>query len=92
LEPQPDSRSIADAERKASLALTPRERDVLGLLAMGGTGEDIGRALGIAPRTVRAHTDALRRKLGVSRRRYIAITYRERTGIDPIERPPLGRS
>lgn len=44
----------SDATRKLTM-LTPRERDVLRLLADGMRNEEIGRELGIAPDTVRAH-------------------------------------
>ena len=40
--------------------------------------------LGISPRTAKAHSDALRQKLGVPRRRQIPAAYRARTGDDPL--------
>ena len=38
----------------------------------------------ISPRTVKAHCDVLRQKLGVSRRRQIPVAYRLLTGVDPL--------
>ena len=39
----------------------------------------------ISPRTAKAHSDALRQKLGVSRRRQIPAAYRIKTGEDPLQ-------
>jgi DNA-binding CsgD family transcriptional regulator len=44
--------------------LTPRERIVLTQLTSGGTGKEVGRALGISPRTVEFHRSNIMRKLG----------------------------
>lgn len=49
----------------APIALTPRETEVLDLIARGLTAKLIARQLGISPNTVRAHRDNLRRKLCV---------------------------
>jgi DNA-binding NarL/FixJ family response regulator len=48
--------------------LTPRERQILGLLAEGHTMQRIGTRLGISPRTVEAHVAKVYRKLGVRTR------------------------
>jgi DNA-binding NarL/FixJ family response regulator len=45
--------------------LTEREREVLALLATGLTVQQVGRRLGISPRTVETHVTKLYRKLGV---------------------------
>jgi DNA-binding NarL/FixJ family response regulator len=58
---------------EAAAALTNRERDVLSLLADGRTVKQIGRVLGISPRTVERHVSNLYRKLDV-RSRVQAIT------------------
>jgi two-component system response regulator DesR len=64
--------AMADALiRSASqheLGLTPRERDVLRLLADGHSNESIGRALFISPDTARTQLSAAMAKLGVSTR------------------------
>jgi DNA-binding NarL/FixJ family response regulator len=49
-------------------ALTPREHDVLVLVAEGMTIRQMGRRLGISPRTVERHVSMLYRKLGVGTR------------------------
>jgi DNA-binding NarL/FixJ family response regulator len=48
--------------------LTPRERQILELLAEGFTMQQIGRRLGISPRTVETHVAKLYRKLEVRTR------------------------
>lgn len=64
--------------------LSHRQRQVLLLLATGLTDEEIGPQLGISPRTARAHVEALKRKLGVARRREIPSAYHRLTGKDPF--------
>ena len=49
-------------------ALTPREREILELLAEGLTMQQIGRRLGISARTVETHVAKLYRKLSVRTR------------------------
>jgi PAS domain S-box-containing protein len=48
--------------------LSPREREVLGLLARGLTGEQIADRLVLSPETVRTHIRNAREKLGASTR------------------------
>jgi predicted ATPase/DNA-binding CsgD family transcriptional regulator len=48
--------------------LSPRELEVLVLLAGGGTDKAIGRRLGITERTARFHANAIMQKLGVRTR------------------------
>lgn len=47
------------------VALSPREREVVRLIAGGQTSKEIGRALAISPRTVDTYRDRLRDKLGL---------------------------
>jgi LuxR family maltose regulon positive regulatory protein len=65
-------------------AITERQREVVELIALGCANEEIAERLGISPRTAKAHADALRQKLGVSRRRQIPAAYRALTGRDPL--------
>jgi ATP/maltotriose-dependent transcriptional regulator MalT len=67
-------------------AITARQREVVELIAAGCSNEEIGSRLGISARTAKAHTDALRQKLGVPRRRQIPMAYRTLTGDDPLAR------
>lgn len=52
----------------ASLGLTPREVEVLGLLASGQANKEIARAMGVSPNTVKTHLARLYEKLGVASR------------------------
>jgi DNA-binding CsgD family transcriptional regulator len=65
-------------------SITPRQREVIRLIAEGLSNEELGQELGISPRTAKAHCDVLRQKLGVSRRRQIPLAYRLLTGDDPL--------
>jgi len=66
--------------------LTPRQKQVVELIAAGCSNEEVGERLGISPRTAKAHCDVLRQKLGVARRRQIPLAYRELTGDDPLSK------
>ena len=58
--------------------LTPRERQVLVLLANGASQAEIADELVISSRTVAAHIDHILQKLGVhSRAQAVAVAYRE---------------
>ena len=61
-------------------ALTERQRQVARALERGLSAEEIAAELGIAPRTVKAHCDSLRRTLGVPKRRLIVPAYRHLEG------------
>jgi DNA-binding NarL/FixJ family response regulator len=62
VEPQPDRDT-----------LTPRELDVLRLLARGFANKVIARELGIADRTVKTHVSSILAKLGVTDRTQAAL-------------------
>ena len=53
--------------------LTPREREVLGLLAEGRSNRSIAAELGISEGTVKAHVKAVLRKLGAESRVAAAV-------------------
>jgi DNA-binding NarL/FixJ family response regulator len=59
--------------------LTPREREVLGLLADGARNSEIARQLGMTEKTVRNHVSAILMKLQVPDRTAAAIKARDRT-------------
>jgi DNA-binding NarL/FixJ family response regulator len=58
----------AEAEAAVEGLLTPREREVLALLAAGATNPEIAKQLLLSPHTVKEHTSVLYRKLGVRNR------------------------
>jgi len=64
----------------ASVELTPRERDVLKLLASGISTASIAERLGISPRTVRNHVYNILNKLNVHSR-LEAVTYSITNGL-----------
>jgi ATP/maltotriose-dependent transcriptional regulator MalT len=70
--------------RQHPLEITERQREVISLIAAGCSNDEVAARLGISPRTVKAHSDVLRQKLGVKRRRQIPIAYRLLTGEDPL--------
>lgn len=55
-------------DRTAKLDLTPREAEVLGLLARGRSNREIAFELGIGARTVEGHVSSILAKLGVRSR------------------------
>jgi DNA-binding NarL/FixJ family response regulator len=64
----------------ASPALSPREREVLDLLARGSTNREIAAALHLSPHTIHEHTSSLYRKLDV-RNRAEAVQRASRLGL-----------
>jgi DNA-binding NarL/FixJ family response regulator len=64
----------------APLGLSEREREVLDLIAEGATNPQIGARLFLSPHTVKEHTSALYRKLGV-RNRAEAVQQAQRRGL-----------
>ena len=63
--------------RPRSPTLTPREREVLDLLADGARNSEIARQLGMTDKTVRNHVSAILMKLQVPDRTAAAIKARE---------------
>jgi DNA-binding NarL/FixJ family response regulator len=61
-------------------ALTERERQILRLLASGGTNRHIARSLSISEKTVKTHLNNIFRKLNVTRRLQ-AVLYAMRAGL-----------
>jgi DNA-binding NarL/FixJ family response regulator len=66
------------------IRLSRRQCQVMSLLAEGMTDEKIGENLGISARTARAHVEALKQKLGVTRRREVPGVFHRITGADPF--------
>ncbi|MGV9901957.1 response regulator transcription factor [Streptomyces sp. NPDC003388] len=63
----------APGDTDAITDLTPREREVLLLLSRAASNRDIGRALGIAERTVKAHLSSIKMKISVNSRTEAAL-------------------
>ena len=68
-------------ERVAEEALTPREMEVLRLVAQGLTNYQVARQLGLSVRTVEAHLTHVYAKLGVSSRTEAALLAQRRGWI-----------
>jgi DNA-binding NarL/FixJ family response regulator len=68
LDPTAAAGLIAQRRTTREHRLTPREREVLRLLADGNTNERIGEALSISPQTVRTHVQKAMEKLGAQTR------------------------
>jgi DNA-binding CsgD family transcriptional regulator len=64
-------------ERRQMPRLTPREREILDLVAEGRTNADIAGRLWVSPGTVRKHLDNVYAKLGVHTRTAAAAFVRE---------------
>ncbi|MFE9910755.1 response regulator [Streptomyces clavifer] len=74
--------SQAVAARRRVEALTPRERDVLGLLAKGATNADIANQLTMRESTVKTHVSRILAALDVTNRVQAALLTRD-AGLTP---------
>jgi NarL family two-component system response regulator LiaR len=74
----PESRSFAlDAGKLKELGITPREHEILGLIAEGLSNREIGERLFVSENTVKTHSSRLFDKLGVNRRVQAVVKGRE---------------
>jgi DNA-binding NarL/FixJ family response regulator len=80
LAPRAAAELLADRRaRPATVELTPREREVLGLVVDGLANKQIARRLGISEKTVKGHLTNLFQRIGVADRTQAAL-WAERTG------------
>jgi DNA-binding NarL/FixJ family response regulator len=68
----------ASPARGGGEALTPREREVLALVAQGLSNKEIARNLGISPGTAKVHVERIISKMGVADRTQAAVRAVER--------------
>jgi two-component system response regulator DesR len=71
---------FARDDQAGALGLTDREREVLEQMGSGSTNPEIAAALHLSPHTVKEHTSAVYRKLGV-RNRTQAVQKAQRLGL-----------
>lgn len=66
--PEPPEEFERNDEAMGYLGITPREHEVLELLARGHSNREIAETLFVSPNTVKSHLSSLYAKLEVSRR------------------------
>ena len=71
---------FAPGPEENEVALSPREREVVTHISHGSTNAEIAQALFLSPHTVKEHTSAIYRKLGV-RNRAEAVKAAQRQGL-----------
>jgi two-component system nitrate/nitrite response regulator NarL len=71
--PQPSLEPRSSSASPTSPTLTPRERDIVRILARGASNKDIARELDLAESTVKIHVRNVLRKLNLSSRVQIAV-------------------
>jgi NarL family two-component system response regulator LiaR len=68
-----DEYATAGGGRESTDNLTPREREVVGLIARGLSNKRIALELGISEKTVKAHVSSILAKLGLTDRTQVAL-------------------
>ncbi len=63
-----DGPFVLDGSRLKELGITPREHEILGLIAEGLSNREIGERLFVSENTIKTHSSRLFEKLGVNRR------------------------
>ena len=83
--PRRASSPLPDAARRAGV--TPREHEVLLLVAVGASNAEVAARLHLSPRTVETHVARLLQKTGVSRRGLLAQWLAVEVGGGQVEGP-----
>jgi DNA-binding NarL/FixJ family response regulator len=78
----PAAEFVRDEARLAALEITPRELEILGLVAEGLSNREIGERLFVSENTVKTHCSRLFDKLGAKRRTQ-AIQLGREAGLIP---------
>ncbi len=87
LAPKAASALVSDRTERRELELSPREREVLALVAEGLPNKLIARRLEIAEKTVKAHLTSVFAAIGVSDRTQAALWARDH-GLGPSDSGP----
>jgi LuxR family maltose regulon positive regulatory protein len=74
----PAAERAIDETETSRTALTPRECEILELIAEGQSNKTIAKQLGLAPETVKSHLKNIFQKLGVERRTQAVLRAEER--------------
>ncbi len=85
LDPAGEDLVIGRLVRRFGESLSPREREVLSLVAGGAANAEISRLLGTSEATVRSHLKNMRDKLGVARNEGLLLAA---AGIEPASHDP----
>ena len=83
--PDTVSANTTNGERAARpmAGFTDREREIVNLLALGLTGEDIAARLFLSPETIRTHIRNAKQRVGAKTRAHLIMLAIERKQIDP---------
>ena len=73
---------VVDADRQARLGITPRELEILGLIAAGLSNREIANRLFVSENTVKTHSRRLFDKLAAKRRTQ-AVQIAKEAGLIP---------
>ena len=90
IDPELKARAASLAERGPEASLSRRERELVGLVALGLRNREIAGRLGITEGTVKVYLNAIFDKLGVANRTELAIRAADE-GLGPERCPCEGR-